>query len=331
MAQISVIVPVYQAERTLCSCIDSILSQTYTDFELILVDDGSLDNSGMICDKYAARDMRVRVLHKENEGVSAARNSGLEVARGEYIAFVDSDDHIDAQCLEKLICANADLSICGCYITSEQNETSIYIQPESNTYHVSPDQIAYLFDNHLLKYVWGKLFRRAIVEENHLRFNAHMHLGEDTVFAVQYVLLCNSIVTMSDALYYYIKYPSNTLTKKLTPQTVISNDLRDQILDQIFRVNGIQSRLFSSANYISKQKMKNTFLAVFENRELSIIEKYKWYQLFYTLPLYVNNIEILTDGFSDTLRWVISKKSAALLTMFQIAAKFKALFKMSRK
>ena len=100
---ISIIVPVYNAERVLHYCLDSILAQTYSDFELILIDDGSKDNSGKICDEYAAKDNRVTVRHIENQGVSHARNFGIELAVGEYILFIDSDDFVNNQYLEKLI------------------------------------------------------------------------------------------------------------------------------------------------------------------------------------------------------------------------------------
>lgn len=117
MPTISVIVPVYKVEPYLRRCVDSILAQTYTDFELILVDDGSPDNCGAICDEYAAKDRRIRVLHQENGGLSAARNAGLDVAEGEYIALVDSDDIVFDNYLEKLLgsllAEQADVSICG--------------------------------------------------------------------------------------------------------------------------------------------------------------------------------------------------------------------------
>ena len=102
MELISIIVPVYKAEKHLSECIDSIISQTYENFELILIDDGSPDNSGKICDEYAEKDKRIRAIHKENGGVSSARNTGLDNASGEYITFIDSDDFVDKQYLEKL-------------------------------------------------------------------------------------------------------------------------------------------------------------------------------------------------------------------------------------
>ncbi len=105
MPLISVVVPVYKVEKYLCRCVDSILAQTFTDFELILVDDGSPDNSGAMCDDYAAKDSRVRVIHKENGGLSDARNAGIEVAEGKYLYFIDSDDVMHADCLNILLVA----------------------------------------------------------------------------------------------------------------------------------------------------------------------------------------------------------------------------------
>ena len=119
MCEISIIVPVYKVEKYLKKCVDSILAQTFTDFELILVDDGSPDDSGKICEEYAEKDARVRVLHKENGGLSSARNAGIEVAKGKYLGFIDSDDYIAEDMYELLyntiIKEDADLSICGIY------------------------------------------------------------------------------------------------------------------------------------------------------------------------------------------------------------------------
>ena len=123
MHKLSIIVPVYNAKKYLKKCIDSILKQTYTDFELILIDDGSTDNSGEICDEYAKANSNIRVIHKENEGLVAARKTGLQNALGEYIGFVDSDDYIDEGMYETLMKPieknNADISIGGLVSVNE--------------------------------------------------------------------------------------------------------------------------------------------------------------------------------------------------------------------
>lgn len=129
MCEISIIVPVYKVEPYLRKCVDSILAQTFTDFEVILVDDGSPDNSGKICDEYASKDSRVRVIHKKNGGLSSARNAGIDVARGKYLGFVDSDDYIEKDMYELLydniVKEQADLSICGVYDLYANREPKI--------------------------------------------------------------------------------------------------------------------------------------------------------------------------------------------------------------
>ena len=115
---LSVIIPVYQAEQVLEKCIDSVLAQSFQDLEIILVDDGSTDRSGVICDNYAKQDSRIKVIHKKNAGVSAARNSGLSLASGEYIAFVDSDDYLEPNMyqsmMDKMLKYNCDVVMCDC-------------------------------------------------------------------------------------------------------------------------------------------------------------------------------------------------------------------------
>ena len=122
---ISVIVPVYNAEKTLRRCVDSILAQTFEDFELILINDGSKDQSGDICDEYAAKDSRVKTIHKTNGGVSSARNAGLRIAQGEYIAFIDSDDYIDNDYLLGFKHYDADLIISGAKLISINNNWGV--------------------------------------------------------------------------------------------------------------------------------------------------------------------------------------------------------------
>ena len=121
MPEISVIIPVYKAENYLCHCIDSILGQSFVDFELILVDDGSPDGSGAICDEYAKKDDRIRVIHQKNRGVSSARNAGLDAARGNWVTFIDSDDYVKKEFLEHLYECEYDLIIGG-YEQSENLE-----------------------------------------------------------------------------------------------------------------------------------------------------------------------------------------------------------------
>ncbi len=139
----SIIVPVYNAEKTLQRCVDSILAQTFEDFELILINDGSKDQSGDICDEYAAKDSRVKTVHKTNGGVSSARNAGLRIAQGEYIAFIDSDDYIDNDYLLGFKHYDADLIISGAKLISINNNWGVQrFKLHKNTRNIIPIALA---------------------------------------------------------------------------------------------------------------------------------------------------------------------------------------------
>lgn len=209
---VSIIVPVYNAEKFIHKCIDSIRTQTYENFELILVDDGSTDNSGIICDEYAQKESRIITIHKPNNGVSSARNKGLDTATGEFITFIDSDDCINPQFLEKLLYNIADLTICS-VITNLNREYSlinhIYDLPSES--HI----ISTLVNNIFLKTPWGKLFKREIIIKNNLRFDENIRYGEDTLFVLNYIKDIKNIACISNPLYYYteIEYHSEAITK----------------------------------------------------------------------------------------------------------------------
>ena len=191
---VSIIVPVYNAAETLRRCVDSVLKQDYTDFELLLVDDGSRDGSGAICDAYAARDPRVRVIHKENAGVSAARNDALDQAQGTFLQFLDSDDWLTPDATKQLV---RSAQACGCDLVI------------ADFYRVSGDRVAhkgeideegvlsreefaaYMMENPADYYygvLWNKLYRREIVEAHHLRMDADLRWCEDFLFNLEYIL-----------------------------------------------------------------------------------------------------------------------------------------------
>ena len=201
---ISVIVPVYKAEKYLHRCVDSILAQSYTNFELLLIDDGSPDNCGAICDEYAAKDSRVRVFHKENGGVSSARNLGLDNARGEWVTFVDSDDWISDEFLTKLKeCDDADLVIGGCVSTIGWNELLFDKKYDSSS--TFPNFLNKYLTSLYLRTPWSKLFKITIITNNHIRFDEKIRYGEDTIFVYQYLCCCESVVTKSYSGYNYLE------------------------------------------------------------------------------------------------------------------------------
>ena len=205
---ISVIVPIYNAEQYLHRCIDSILAQSYTDFELLLIDDGSKDDSGAICDAYAAKDSRVRVFHKENGGVSSARNLGLDHAQGEYVTFCDADDYVAPDWLaayRKAMAENVDLAIQGYYSIEGENTIEKSLQPNQGTgVEVKRQLITSLFSQEVYYYLWVKLFRRDLIETHHIRFDEQSILGEDTQFISKYLEFAVSFKCIDSLGYYYI-------------------------------------------------------------------------------------------------------------------------------
>ena len=203
--KISVIVPVYKAEKYLHRCVDSILSQTFTNFELILVDDGSPDNSGVICDEYAQKDNRVRVFHKENGGVSSARNLGLDNAQGSWIAFIDSDDWIDHTAYQNLIESNdADLIIGNIRIWPTGTTRNLFNINTKISNELLNDFLLHNINHISISGPWGKLYKRNIIENNKLRFNISLCLGEDSLFVKNYLLYTHSICYIDNSYYNYL-------------------------------------------------------------------------------------------------------------------------------
>jgi len=212
---LSIIVPVYNSEKYLAICLDSILAQTFKNFECIIIDDGSTDQSPIICDEYARRDNRLQVLHKKNEGVSAARNDGIQSACGEYIAFVDSDDYIMPEMyrllIEKIENEKTDIVCCG---YSHKNRDYL---PQINLYDASIAQIVYHLENlELFGLIWNKLYTAKIIHENHIRFPIGYYFGEDMFFNLQYFCAISSVSVVVESLYVYCEN-SASITKKRPP------------------------------------------------------------------------------------------------------------------
>ena len=205
--KISVIVPVYNTEKYLRRCIDSILSQTFTDFELLLIDDGSKDSSGAICDEYAAKDNRVRVFHKENGGVSSARNLGLDNATGEWIAFVDSDDYVLPSYLATYVeisSENVDLCIVG--IIPDYSISSDYkITKTSFDYRGDvKDAMLLLNDCQMTGVLFNKLLKKSIIEEYKIRLNESFKFKEDEEFLFRYMTNIKTVIATIKETYIYI-------------------------------------------------------------------------------------------------------------------------------
>ena len=238
---ISIIVPVYKVEKYLNRCIDSILNQTYTNFECILVDDGSPDNCPTICDEYAKIDSRIKVIHKSNGGLSSARNAGLDICQGEYICFIDSDDWVSPLYLEKLYInlkkSHAQIAICE--TLSIDSDGKIIDKTYLNDVILSLNQIFLeLVNSNAFVYniVCNKLFKKDIFKK--IRFTTGK-LYEDFIIIHSIYACCSSIVTIHQGLYFYVhRYDS------ITHQTKKIKNYVDHIYGYIDRI-----KVFNQLNY----------------------------------------------------------------------------------
>lgn len=199
---ISIIVPVYNTEKYLDRCIQSIRAQTYTDFELLLINDGSTDSSGVICDKYAKQDSRIRVFHKENGGVSSARNLGLDNVKGEWVTFCDSDDWIECNYLSSLILKCDNDWVLSSYIYDRPNKKQ-YEQLADETFCINGNNLTALLMTGAYMTPYAKLYKSKVLEKNRIRFNTHLRSREDTLFVWQYLLCVDKVTTLNDATYHY--------------------------------------------------------------------------------------------------------------------------------
>lgn len=206
--KISVIVPVYNTEKYLHRCIDSILSQTFNDFEVLLIDDGSKDQSGEICDEYAKKDSRVKVFHKENGGVSSARNLGIKNIQGCFVTFIDSDDFVDNDFLISLMKSDSDFIYTGYKIfgafnknlginENNKNKANDFILSLMHTYEESATTL------YGMQYPWAKLYKSSIIKENEIFFDEKMKYAEDSCFVWTYLCYCQSVSQVKYSSYNY--------------------------------------------------------------------------------------------------------------------------------
>ena len=226
---ISIIVPIYNVEPYLRRCIDSLLKQTYKNFELILVDDGSPDNCGVICDEYAAADSRVRVIHKPNGGLSDARNAGLEIASGAYIAFVDSDDWVAPDYLERMLSAlehtGADICECGILRTSGEVGVPVVASASPAVFNTVEALEQLIADREFHQHVWNKLYRKKVVV-NILFPKGKTH--EDEFWTYQVFGNANTVVKIQNILYFYFQRSGSIMGKSYSLKRLDALEAKQQ-------------------------------------------------------------------------------------------------------
>lgn len=226
---VTVIIPVYNVEKYLERCIESVINQSYRKIEIILIDDGSEDNSTRICKEYTNKDNRIRFMHQENKGVSAARNLGIDSATGKYICFVDSDDYVKKDyvlyMLTNLKKTDSDLSICVPLIEVCKGKWKIHSLEENRYFNREEGLISLFSRRGMHGGPYCKLYKTDILSRYHIRFQEDVKISEDNLFCYEYLRRCNKVYYSSQDLYYYCMNMASASNKKYIPKNINDSQL----------------------------------------------------------------------------------------------------------
>lgn len=338
MPKVSVIVPVYNAEKYLKECVDSILAQTVQDIEVILVDDGSTDSSPRICDAYTVQDGRVRVIHKQNGRAASARNAGMRVAIGEYIAFVDSDDWISPEMYEKMLAANADVCLCD-YVRFHNTKEFPFTQTCIRAGFYDKDQIRKEVYPHLVmdgvEYPitisnWAMLIRRSIIAENQLAYREDILVSEDAPFGSEVLYCADTFAYLKGEGCYHYRVTEGSVSSTYKPWW----------WDSSLKINEETENFFSKCtDYDFTQQIKSNmfYLAraeiyyILNNQELGRREQNAKIREVMNHPRVVRMMKGLNvSGYAlsfKMLYWAIRYRSVAIRRLVDLLSAFRASVK----
>ena len=290
--EISIVIPVYNASKYLRATLDSVYNQSYTQWEALLIDDGSQDESGCICDEYSAKDSRFKTIHKKNEGVSIARNIGISMAEGEYLCFLDSDDQMKPTHLEIGLSkiGDADILIFG----FERWNYRTDIRALSDNTIVGKIQCHdYLYDlkenpytSEFFCFPWNKLYKRSIIVENNISFPTDISFREDEIFGYRYIPYINKIVTISHVLVDYNDAPSGLSANRLKPEKSIP--LAHYLIEQTKCDNSDKSKtilfframtylidaVINTKSFAEKTRIIKSMIQIYSDREFEFDNKH---------------------------------------------------------
>ncbi len=281
--KVSIIVPVYNVELYIEDCLNSLLNQTYSNYEIILINDGSTDNSIEICSKY--NDPKIKIFNQNNKGVSIARNVGISLATGQYIMFVDADDMVSEKYIENLIKSieetNTDMVVCG--YTKEKAE----LVNKKNSQEIKGEiinantMLENMMENNLQEgYLWNKIFKKSIINDNSLEFKEGVNVWEDLYFVIEYLSKSDKIFAINEKLYYYRTREGSAVNRKETSTDLVG---KVKILELILKNYNL---IINNKNYYGIKRMYVTVLLKYllqikkDNKELikeklSIVKKIK--------------------------------------------------------
>ncbi|MCC8052232.1 MAG: glycosyltransferase [Clostridiales bacterium] len=342
MELISVIIPVYNVEKYLRKCLDSVVNQTYRNLEIIIVDDGSPDNCGSICDEYAEKDNRIQVIHKANEGLSAARNDALKRVKGDWISFVDSDDWCELNMYEKAIEAarkeDVDILIYNLFRNFENKEVVIkafsreFVTNDRKL--ISEMQLSALNKGYTpyggkwsQGYPWDKLFKASLVLQNGLIFDTKVKANEDVIFDLHAFQFAKKISYIDEELYHYRANP-NSIGMKYTPDRVDIDFQIYQVMNDIGEKYHLEGLYYQALN---ARIVENTVLCGVrcffhkKNKE-NIIKKLKYAnKVLHKEPVYTAFDEVDKNKLGKIARFVLLSRHHNVLLLF-VGVKVKEIY-----
>lgn len=301
--RISIIVPVFDAASYLKVCLESIRVQTFQDFEVILVDDGSTDGTKQILEYYRAENQRFQVYYQEHRGVSSARNVGLKYAVGEYLCFIDADDQIAPTYIAELYQAigEADSSMCGFKKKDSLSYEDCVVVPSNKIETLEENLLEFyaVGPTDWQRYLWNRMFKRAIIQQNLLRFREDIYYKEDGLFVVQYLCASNGLVRCVDkVLYCYNRNPFGTMgkTSHSFDKKVITNLVAHQLIMKEIRHKGVSDVVLSMATQQAKAACNWIHQMMFKSKSIHLF-----------LLIRIEWIMVSILGFRDYLCWRASQ------------------------
>lgn len=306
MIKVSVIVPIYNVESLLPICLDSIKGQTLNDFECLLIDDGSTDNSGRICDEYVNKDARFKVIHTLNRGASAARNLGLDNAKGEWIQFVDSDDWVEGNFLQNFFegTTESDIIFQGFYseVDNRPQKKVIDAIPEEKMI----DTLIRLEQNDILGWTFCKMFLHSIIAKHHIRFQKDVSLREDMIFTLEYLLHVDSIGLSAGCGYHYVIRQGSLMKSPHTFQEV------DRCNERVYNLRKAIAHKFASEQYEKWIEEEHI------TRKLKLLKHLYYPQTGFTRKDRMQVIKAFRISFSLNRLYNFSKLEKIMYLLFQL-------------
>ncbi len=279
LTEISVILPVYNAVSFIEKCIESILNQTFFDFEVIVVNDGSTDGSDLLLDELAKRDHRLRIFHQVNRGVSYSRNKGLEIARGRWISFCDADDYLNSNMFEELL-GNQDLNFVDWVICNSKNiygdhkDTTRLKELNDGVFSLIDCRALFVEDLMKFKYDyanWNKLYKSSIIKGNFLSFNEGMHIWEDLLFNLKYAHFASNVLVLNSALYNY-RVQAQSLSSNNNSKFLITN-INDLFLN--YRQFTDEFKAEEEFGKFNEQITRISYFELLNKCEVEILDNFK--------------------------------------------------------